>query len=71
MEQDVITMQEIFSFQKTGLDKDGRVMGMFKATGIRPKCADVLALAGHPMPMDLFEHSHPVNMPPNMDMRRR
>jgi len=71
MEQDVITMQEIFGFQKTGLDKDGRVMGSFKATGIRPKCADLLALAGHPLPMDMFEHVHPVNMPAGVDSRRR
>jgi pilus assembly protein CpaF len=71
MEQDVITMQEIFVFQKAGLDKDGRVMGAFKATGIRPKCAEVLALAGHPLPMDMFEHAHAVNMPVGMDPRRR
>jgi len=71
MEQEVITMQEIFTFAKSGLDKDGRVMGVFKATGIRPKCAEALAMAGHPLPMDMFEHVQPVNMPAGMDPRRR
>jgi pilus assembly protein CpaF len=60
MEQDVITMQEIFAFQRTGLDKEGRVLGLFKATGIRPKCADLLATAGHTLPMDMFEHAQPL-----------
>ena len=46
MEQDVITMQEIFAFKKTGIDETGKVIGAFRATGIRPKCADLLATAG-------------------------
>ena len=62
MEQDVITMQEIFTFTKAGLTEGGAVMGMFKATGVRPKCSDQLKTAGHPMPMDMFEHVHYVNM---------
>jgi pilus assembly protein CpaF len=60
MEQDVITMQELFTFSKTGVDRDGRVTGTFRATGIRPKCADRLATAGFPLPMDMFEHVHHV-----------
>jgi pilus assembly protein CpaF len=60
MEQDVITMQEIFTFQRTGLKEDGTVVGAFRATGIRPKSSDLLAMAGHPLPMDMFEHVHPV-----------
>ena len=35
---------------------DGRVIGTFRATGIRPKCAEALATAGFPLPMDMFEH---------------
>jgi pilus assembly protein CpaF len=62
MEQDVITMQEIFNFTKSGLDKSGKVIGAFRATGIRPKCAELLATAGHPLPMDMFEHVHPVGV---------
>ena len=56
MEQDVITMQDIFLFEKTGLGASGKVSGRFRATGIRPKCNDRLAAAGHPLPMDMFEH---------------
>ncbi|TFG50617.1 MAG: CpaF family protein, partial [Gemmatimonadales bacterium] len=60
MEQDVITMQEIFSFTKTGMDATGKVTGTFKATGIRPKCSEQLGTAGYPLPMDLFDHVHHV-----------
>jgi pilus assembly protein CpaF len=66
MEQDVITMQEIFAFKKTGIDDTGKVIGAFRATGIRPKCADQLATAGHPLPMDMFEHVQPVGAVPAM-----
>ena len=62
MEQDVITMQEIFAFAKSGMDKSGKVVGAFRATGIRPKCADLLAIAGHPLPMDMFDHVQPVGV---------
>ena len=61
MEQEVITMQEIFSFEKTGIDKEGKVVGTFSATGVRPKCADALAVAGFPLPMEMFEHTRGVN----------
>jgi pilus assembly protein CpaF len=57
MEQEVITMQDIYLFERTGLKPDGRVGGTFRATGIRPKCAQALASAGFPMPPELFEHS--------------
>ena len=40
MEQDVITMQDIFVFERTGINQEGKVVGRFRATGIRPKCAD-------------------------------
>jgi pilus assembly protein CpaF len=61
MEGETITMQEIFAFQQAGIDPDGKVIGRFRATGIRPKCADKLATAGNPLPMDMFEHDEPVN----------
>jgi pilus assembly protein CpaF len=63
MEQDVIAMQEIFTFQQNGINEAGKVMGRFRATGIRPKCADKIAAAGRPLPMDMFSHMHPVNEP--------
>jgi pilus assembly protein CpaF len=56
MEGDVITMQEIFVFERTGLGPDGRVLGRFRATGIRPKCTERLAAAGVLLPIDLFDH---------------
>ena len=56
MEQEVITMQDIFLFEKTGVSPDGRVLGRFRATGIRPKCSERLAAAGHALPFDMFEH---------------
>jgi pilus assembly protein CpaF len=63
MEQETITMQEIFSFQKEGLSEDGQVTGAFRATGVRPKCSDQLASAGYPLPMDMFEHQQAVGRP--------
>ena len=46
MEQDVVAMQDIFVFRKTGIAEDGKILGHFEATGIRPKFADQLKLAG-------------------------
>ena len=46
MEGDVITMQDIFLFERTGIGADGKVLGRFRATGIRPKCSDRLAVSG-------------------------
>jgi pilus assembly protein CpaF len=56
MEQGVITMQDIFVFERTGLTPEGRVEGHFRATGIRPKCAQQLAQCGFNMAPELFEH---------------
>jgi pilus assembly protein CpaF len=56
MEGDVITMQDIFLFERTGMTQQGKVTGRFKATGIRPKCTERIMTAGLALPMDLFEH---------------
>ena len=56
MEQGVITMQDIFLFERTGLSADGRVQGVFRATGIRPKCAQQLAQTGFTLGANLFDH---------------
>ena len=61
MEQDVIAMQEIFHFHQSGINEAGKVIGAFKATGVRPKCADRIAATGRQLPMDMFSHMHPVN----------
>jgi pilus assembly protein CpaF len=55
MEGDIITMQEIFVFEKAGVTQEGRVVGRFRATGIRPKCGERLKTAGIHLPPTLFE----------------
>src|SRR5262244_653459 len=57
MEGEVITMQDIFLFERTGLRQDGKVLGRFRATGIRPRCSDRLASSGIRLPADMFEHT--------------
>ena len=57
MEGDIITMQEIFMFEKRGVTQDGRVVGRFRPTGVRPKCAERLKTAGILLPTDMFEGS--------------
>jgi pilus assembly protein CpaF len=56
MERDVITMQDIFVFEKLGVDEDGRVRGRFRATGIRPKCSERFTASGIQLPAQMFEH---------------
>src|SRR4051812_28703567 len=55
MEGDVITMQEIFVFEKMGITQDGKVIGRFRATGVRPKCCERLKMSGIHLPADMFE----------------
>lgn len=54
---DVVSMQDIFLFEKKGLDANGRVKGRFFATGVVPKFADKLISAGMPLPPGLLDHS--------------
>jgi len=55
MEGEVITMQEIFLFEKMGITQDGKVIGRFRATGVRPKCCERLKTSGIHLPGDMFE----------------
>src|SRR5216110_2039953 len=55
MEGDVITMQEIFVFEKIGVTQDGKVIGRFRATGVRPKLCGRLKASGIHLPADMFE----------------
>jgi pilus assembly protein CpaF len=55
MEGDVITLQDLFLFERLGLTPDGKVSGRFRASGIRPKCSERLALSGFHLPMEMFE----------------
>ena len=54
MEGDVITMQEIFKFERTGIDTDGTVRGHFVATGIRPNFMDAFERRGIKLSQDIF-----------------
>ncbi len=55
MEGDVISMQEVFTFERRGLTETGKVRGAFRATGVRPKFSDRLAAAGYRLRPSLFE----------------
>jgi pilus assembly protein CpaF len=55
MEGDLITMQDIFVFEKTGLTEAGRVTGRFRATGIRPKFYEKLRASGVQLPASIFQ----------------
>jgi pilus assembly protein CpaF len=55
VEGEVITMQDIFVFDRTGVDESGKVRGLFRATGIRPKFAERLATAGCRLRPALFD----------------
>jgi pilus assembly protein CpaF len=55
MEGDTITMQEIFLFERTGVDSQGQVIGRFRATGIRPRFAERLKAFGLQLPRVFFE----------------
>ena len=56
MEGDVITMQEIFTFERTGIGEEGKVVGKFLATGIRPRFTDRLLAYGVGLPATLFDN---------------
>jgi pilus assembly protein CpaF len=55
MEQDIITLQDIFLFEKTGITEGGKVTGRFRATGIRPKFYDRLKASGITLPTQMFQ----------------
>ncbi|MDA1314011.1 MAG: CpaF family protein [Acidobacteria bacterium] len=55
MEGDVITLQDLFVFEKRGLSPEGRVQGRFAATGIRPRFHEKMLTAGIRLPADLFD----------------
>ncbi len=57
MEEDIVSMQDVFVFEKQGVSPDGRVLGSFTATGIRPKFAERLKASGINVPGSWFDHS--------------
>ena len=54
LEGDTVLQQEIFRFQRIGLDADGRVQGRFCATGVRPQSAKTIIAAGYELPAEMF-----------------
>jgi pilus assembly protein CpaF len=55
MEQETLSMQDIFEFVQLGVDDQRRAKGYFNATGLRPECMKKLLAAGEDLPADLFE----------------
>jgi Flp pilus assembly protein, ATPase CpaF len=55
MEGDVITMQEIFMYERSGVDQQGQVLGRFRPTGVRPRFAEKLKACGMQLPRVFFE----------------
>ena len=62
MEGNVITLQEIFSFQQKNLDKEGNVKGAFRFNGVRPKFIERFKISGLNIPMDRFDPSKVVEV---------
>ena len=57
MEGDLVTTQDIFVFDRLGISKEGRVMGRFHGTGVRPKFSERLKAAGLELPPSIFQTS--------------
>ena len=56
-EEDIISMQDVFNFVRKGIGPDGKVVGTFAPSGIRPKFLDRLRIAGIMLPAEIFEQS--------------
>jgi pilus assembly protein CpaF len=55
LEGDQVTMQDIFLFEKSGVAESGKVLGRFKATGVRPRFYEKLRSSGIQLPASLFQ----------------
>jgi pilus assembly protein CpaF len=55
LEGEQVTMQDIFVFEKTGIAENGKVLGRFKATGVRPRFYEKLRASGIQLPASLFQ----------------
>jgi pilus assembly protein CpaF len=55
MESGVISMQDIFVFERQGIDEEGGVLGRFVATGVRPRFVERCRLFGVPLPDGIFQ----------------
>ena len=59
---DHVELQEIFTFERTGVDAQGKVQGCFRGTGIRPKILERLRVSGINLPDSIFAETMPVNL---------
>ncbi len=59
MERDLISLQDLFVFEKQGVSSDGRTIGVFRATGVRPKFSDRIRAAGFVLPANMFSSLSP------------
>ena len=60
LEENIVSMSDIFNFVRRGIGPDGRVLGTFQPSGIRPRFLDQLRVAGIQLPAELFQR--PVNI---------
>ncbi len=57
LEENIVSMSDIFNFVRRGIGPDGRVVGTFQPTGVRPKFLDRLRVAGIQLPAEIFQRS--------------
>jgi pilus assembly protein CpaF len=58
MEGEVVQMQDIFRYVRRGVDEDGKIVGEFRATGIRPNFLEDIQTMGFTLPQELFNPNH-------------
>ncbi len=56
MEGDTIMMQDLFTYQREGIDDDGKIAGRFVSSGIRPRFADQVKASSHDMDLSVFDY---------------
>ena len=61
MEGEIVTMNEVFKYVRTGIDEEGKVIGSFQATGIRPKFMQQLETRGLKLSADIFDPGRPLD----------
>ena len=54
MEGDIVTIQDIFAFKKSGIGENGAVLGEYQPSGIRPRCTEQLMTSGIQLPSTMF-----------------
>ena len=59
--EDQVELQEIFLFERTGVTSDGKVKGIFRGTGVRPKLLERLRVSGINLPDSVFTETMAVN----------